>query len=84
MAKNNELLTQEIKGEIIFKNVNFTYEGRTQIIKNFNLNIDPSEKHNIADKFPEKVEEIKKIAIYHLNSFEPPESVLDYRNSEEF
>ncbi|MAM49833.1 MAG: arylsulfatase [Flavobacteriaceae bacterium] len=50
----------------------------------FNLNIDPSEKHNIADKFPEKVEEIKKIAIDHLNSFEPPESVLDYRNSKEF
>jgi len=50
----------------------------------FNLNIDPSEKHNIADKFPEKVEEIKKIAIDHLNSFEPPDSVLDYRNSEEF
>ena len=38
----------------------------------FNLDEDPSEKHNIAEKYPEKVEEIKLIAQNHINSFNPP------------
>ena len=50
----------------------------------FNLDEDPSEKHNIAEKYPEKVEEIKLIAQNHINSFNPPESLLESRNSEKF
>ena len=50
----------------------------------FNLDEDPSEKHNIAEKYPEKVEEIKLIALNHINSFNPPESLLESRNSEKF
>ena len=50
----------------------------------FNLDEDPSEKHNIAEKYPEKVEEIKLIAQNHINSFMPPESLLESRNSDKF
>ena len=50
----------------------------------YNLNVDPSEKFNIANKFPEKVKEIKKIAQDHLKSFEPPKSLLDSRTSDIF
>ena len=50
----------------------------------FNLDEDPSEKHNIAEKYPEKVEEIKLIAQNHINSFNPPKSLLESRNSEKF
>jgi len=37
-----------IQGEISFKNVNFTYEGRNQVIKDFNLNIKPGGKIGIV------------------------------------
>ena len=50
----------------------------------FNLDEDPSEKHNIAEKYPEKVEEIKLIAQNHINSFNPPKSLLESRSSEKF
>jgi len=50
----------------------------------FNLDVDPSEKYNIAEKYPEKVKEIKKIAENHINSFDPPMSLLDSRNSNKF
>jgi len=50
----------------------------------YNLNVDPSEKFNIAKKFPEKVKEIKKIAEDHLKSFEPPKSLLESRTSDSF
>ena len=50
----------------------------------YNLSIDPSEKFNIAKKFPEKVKEIKKIAEEHLKSFEPPKSLLESRTSDSF
>ena len=50
----------------------------------FNLDLDPSEKYNIAEKYPEKVKEIKKIAEDHINSFDPPKSLLDKRNSNKF
>ena len=50
----------------------------------YNLNVDPSEKFNIAKKFPEKVKEIKKIAEDHLKSFEPPKSLLESRTSDGF
>ena len=43
----------------------------------YNLNVDPSEKFNIANRISEKVKEIKKIAQNHLKSFEPPKSLLD-------
>ena len=39
---------------------------------------------NIANKFPEKVKEIKKIAEDPLKSFEPPKSLLDFRTSDSF
>ncbi len=39
---------KDVKGEISFKNVNFAYEGRSQIIKNFSLNIDPGKKIGIV------------------------------------
>ena len=32
-----KLFPQDVKGEIIFKNVDFKYKGRAQIIKDFNL-----------------------------------------------
>ena len=50
----------------------------------YNLSIDPSEKFNIAKKFPKKVKEIKKIAEDHLKSFEPPKSLLESRTSDSF
>ena len=50
----------------------------------FNLDLDPSEKYNIAEKYPEKVKEIKKIAEDHINSFDPPKSLLEKRNSNKF
>ena len=39
---------KEVKGEIIFKNVDFTYEGRSEIIKNFHLKINPGKKIGIV------------------------------------
>ena len=50
----------------------------------FNLDTDPSEKYNIAEKFPDIVMEIKKIADDHLKSFQPPKSLLESRTSESF
>ena len=38
----------------------------------------------LAEKYPEKVKEIKKIAEDHINSFDPPKSLLDTRNSNKF
>jgi len=42
------LVPKDIKGEIIFRNVNFAYEGRNQIIRNFDLNINPGKKIGIV------------------------------------
>ena len=39
---------KNLKGEIIFKDVDFTYEGRSQIIRNFNLNIQAGKKIGIV------------------------------------
>ena len=38
----------KIKGEIKFKNIDFTYQGRSQVIRNFNLNISPGKKIGIV------------------------------------
>jgi ATP-binding cassette subfamily B protein len=43
-----KLSPKNIKGNIIFKNVDFTYEGRSKIIKNFDLNIKPGKKIGIV------------------------------------
>ena len=50
----------------------------------YNLDEDPSEKYNIAEKYPEIVKEIRLIAQKHINSFKPPESLLESRNSDKF
>jgi len=42
------LVPKDIKGEIIFRNVNFAYEGRNQIIRNFDLNINPGKTIGIV------------------------------------
>jgi len=39
---------KSVKGKITFKNVNFTYEGRSQIIKDFHLEINPGRKIGIV------------------------------------
>ena len=39
---------KEIQGRISFKNINFAYEGRSQVIKNFNLDISPGKKIGIV------------------------------------
>ena len=43
-----KLSPKDIKGEIIFKNIDFTYEGRSQILKNFHLKIKPGKKIGIV------------------------------------
>lgn len=43
----------------------------------FNLNVDPSEKYNIADKHPEVIVEIKKILQEHLSTLVPVENQLE-------
>ncbi len=43
----------------------------------FNLNIDPSERHNIAGNHPEVIEEIRRLKKEHLASVEPVENQLE-------
>jgi hypothetical protein len=43
----------------------------------YNVNIDPSEKLNIADKHPEVIAEIRKVLEEHLASIEPVENQLE-------
>ena len=43
----------------------------------FNLNIDPSEKRNVATAHPAIIEELKVVADEHLASFDPPPSELE-------
>ena len=43
----------------------------------FNLNIDPSEKHNVADKHPEIIAEMRKIIEKHQASIVPVENQLE-------
>ena len=43
----------------------------------FNLNIDPSEKHDIAAKYPEIVAELKQIIAEHYSTVIPVENQLD-------
>ena len=43
----------------------------------YNLNVDPSEKHNIADKHPEVIEEIVKIMNQHRATLKPVENQLE-------
>lgn len=79
----------DYKAHFIIKGAYNYPEGSNQkiVLENpllYNLSVDPSEKFNIAKKFPEKVKEIKKIAEDHLNSFEPPKSLLESRTSDSF
>jgi arylsulfatase A-like enzyme len=43
----------------------------------YNLNVDPSEKHDIAEKHPEIITEIKKILAEHLSTLLPVENQLE-------
>jgi len=43
----------------------------------YHLGIDPSEKYNVAEKHPEVIAEITKLAEEHKNSFTPPPSQLE-------
>jgi len=43
----------------------------------YNLNVDPSEKYNIAAKHPEVIAEIKKILQEHLSTLKPVENQLE-------
>ncbi|HUX56469.1 MAG TPA: hypothetical protein VMV77_05815 [Bacteroidales bacterium] len=43
----------------------------------YNLNIDPSERFNIAEKHPEVIAEIKKILEEHLSTLIPVENQLE-------
>jgi len=43
----------------------------------YNLNVDPSEKHDIAAEHPEIIIEIKKILEKHLSTLEPVENQLE-------
>ena len=43
----------------------------------YNLNVDPSEKYNIAEKHPKVIAEIKKILQEHLSTLVPVENQLE-------
>lgn len=43
----------------------------------YNLNVDPSEKFNIADEHPEIIKEIRKVLEEHLAGIEPAENQLE-------
>jgi len=43
----------------------------------YNLNIDPSEKYNIAEDNPEIIEEIKRILQEHISTIDPVENQLE-------
>jgi len=45
----------------------------------YNLNIDPSEKYDIAEKNPEILKEIYNIIAMHKKNLVPPEDLLKYR-----
>lgn len=43
----------------------------------FNLNVDPSEKYNIADEYPQVIEEIKQVLAEHLQTVISVENQLE-------
>jgi hypothetical protein len=43
----------------------------------FNLNIDPSEKYNVAEDHPEIIDEIKQVLAEHLKSVVLVENQLE-------
>ena len=43
----------------------------------FDLNLDPSEKRNVAEDFPSILHTLNKVAVEHISSFIPPESELE-------
>jgi hypothetical protein len=45
----------------------------------YNLNIDPSEKYDIADKNPGILKQINIIVEMHKKNFVPPEDLLKHR-----
>ncbi|MFH1964043.1 MAG: hypothetical protein ABIJ42_00725 [Acidobacteriota bacterium] len=44
-----------------------------------NLDVDPSEKYNIAESHPEVLDEIRKILEEHKQNLVPGEDMLQYR-----
>jgi len=57
------------------------YGSDTKTVQNppllYNLNIDPSEKYNVAKEHPEVITEIKKILEEHLSTLVPVENQLE-------
>lgn len=43
----------------------------------YNVEEDPGESRNVADKFPEIIKALDQVADQHRNSFLPPESILE-------
>ncbi len=43
----------------------------------YNLNTDPSEKYNVVEKYPEAIEEIKRIRDQHLRTLKPVKNQLE-------
>ena len=46
----------------------------------YNLNVDPSEKYNIAEKNPEVIKKIKNIIVKHKKNLNAPEDLLKHRS----
>ena len=46
----------------------------------YNLNVDPSEKYNIAEKNPEVIKKIKTIIVKHKKNLNAPEDLLKHRS----
>jgi arylsulfatase A-like enzyme len=64
----------EVRGE----NDNIIFTGKDAPLL-FNLDIDPSERVNIADKHPEIIEEMKEIMKHHKAGIVPVENQLEKR-----
>lgn len=55
-------------------------DGQREILDTpalYNLNVDPSEKYNVADNHPEVIEEIEQVLAGHLKTVVPVENQLE-------
>jgi arylsulfatase A-like enzyme len=48
----------------------------------YNLDVDPSERYNIADENPDILRQIKTIVDEHKKKLDPPDDLLQYRESD--
>ena len=48
----------------------------------YNLDVDPSERYNIADENPDILRQIKTIVDEHKKNLDPPDDLLQYRESD--